>query len=878
MADWHRIKLIFEEVIELPATQRAASLDALCGDDATLRAGVERLLASHDAAGEFLGAPTLDQGESGAAATMPADGSHVLPKRIGAYTPLEVIGEGGFGTVYKAQQDVPVRRVVALKVIKLGMDTREVIARFEGERQALAMMSHPNIAAVLDAGATAAGRPYFVMEFVPGEPITTYCDRNALSLPQRLELFGQVCHAVQHAHQKGIIHRDIKPSNVLVIPAEDNGSRTGTNHAVVKVIDFGVAKATEQRLTQHSIMTLDGMLVGTPEYMSPEQADPGEQDIDTRTDIYSLGVLLYELVTGTMPFGRNTLRRKQFAEIQRIVREVDPPRPSQRLGTLLRRAASATDAPPNDDVPAASNSDAESLDAIARLRGTDSRQLVRRVRGELDWIIMRCLEKDRSRRYDTANTVAQEIERYLKHEPILAGPPGTAYRLSKFVRRYRVIAAASGAVLIAIVAGLIVATVGFRAAVKARDTAEQQRRLAQRSEEAATRSARKAAAVNAFLQQMLAEADPRTSAKRDMTVRSALNRAVRRLDDGEMRDEPEIEAEIRLTIGRSYTGLAQFDAAQTQISAAVDGCRALFGDASKEYAAALHERGAAFKLAGQPVEAEQALRSALGIFEALGAASADAAAACANDLALALIDQQRYDDAAPILASVYDYATKPENSEKTLLPEAVNNMGSLHMAQQQFDKAAPFFREAIAINTQRHGDVHPVTATNHDNLAQALQGSGDLDGALASFQMALSMRRALFGNDHPDLATTLHNLAVLHYVRQEFPECEKALRESRDVFIRAHGLAHADTLTVNDSLVSVFGGLGRLDDAEALLLEAFEAIRDAPEIDAARKKAVAERLNQLYTAMNRPEDAAAWRQTADKLAGSAESIANEASR
>ncbi len=878
MADWHLIKLIFEEVIELPGAQRAASLDALCGDDAMLRAGVERLLASHDAAGEFLGAPTLDQGDSGAGATAPADGDHVLPNRIGAYTPMEVIGEGGFGTVFKAQQDVPVRRVVALKVIKPGMDTREVIARFEGERQALAMMSHPNIAAVLDAGATAAGRPYFVMEFVPGEPITTYCDRNALSLSQRLELFGQVCHAVQHAHQKGIIHRDIKPSNVLVIPAEAKGSRTGTNRDVVKVIDFGVAKATEQRLTSHSIMTLDGMLVGTPEYMSPEQADPGEQDIDTRTDIYSLGVLLYELVTGTMPFGRNTLRRKQLAEIQRIVREVDPPRPSQRLGTMMRRAASPTDAPPIDDVSSASNCDAASLDAIARLRGTDSRQLVRRVRGELDWIIMRCLEKDRARRYDTANTVAQEIERYLKHEPILAGPPGTAYRLSKFVRRYRVIAAASCAVLVAIVAGLIVATVGFRAAVKARDTAEHQRTLAQLSEEAATRSARKAAAVNAFLQQMLAEADPRTSAKRDMTVRSALDRAVRRLDDGEMRDEPEIEAEIRLTIGRSFAGLAQFDEAQAQISAAVDGCRALFGDASREYASALHERGAAFKLAGQPVDAEQALRNALGIFEALGAASADEAAACANDLALSLIDQQRYDDAAPILASVYDYATKPENSKKTLLPEAVNNMGSLHMAQQQFDKAAPFFREAIAINNERHGDVHPVTATNHDNLAQALQGSGDLDGALAAFQTALSMRRTLFGNDHPDLATTLHNLAVLHYVRQEFPECEKALRESRDVFLRAHGLAHSDTLTVNDSLVSVLGSLGRLEEAEALLQEAFDAIRDVPEIDAARKKAVAERLSQLYAAMNRPEDAAAWRQTADKMAGSAESIAAESSR
>lgn len=851
MPDWFRVKSVFEEIVELTHSDRASAMDDLCAGDRDLRLAVEQLLASHDAAGDFMGAPTLGDSSDAAKNESAAGGTEPMPGPIDAYTPIEIVGEGGFGVVYKAQQTSPIRRAVAIKVIRRGMDTRDVIARFESERQTLAMMSHPNIASVLDAGETAEGRPYFVMEFVPGETVTAYCDRNCLDLRGRLRMFVQVCNAVQHAHQKGIIHRDIKPSNVLVV-ANEGGA------PLAKVIDFGVAKATQQQSLGQSIATLNGMLVGTPEYMSPEQAEPGERDIDTRTDVYSLGVLLYELLTGTLPLGRTALRRQAIGEILRVMREVDPPRPSNRLTSMIRRESR---------VSAGEGEVGEmgSIDAIARQRGCEVRHLIRNIRGELDWIVMKCLEKDRGRRYESAAAIAGDIERFLKNEPVDAGPPSTPYRVAKFASRHRIAMTAGIVVVAGLIAGLAIAIVGLREAVRARDVAEQQEQNANRSEQVAQRAARKAEAINAFLQQVFSEADPRRSAQREMTVREALDGAVGRLDSGEMKNEPEIEAEIRLTIGRSYAGLAQIDAAVGQLSKAATTYRELFGPASDGFARALHERGAALKLGGRPAEGEADIRAALAIQDERGAAGAAEAAACANDLALTLIDQKRYDEAARLLDRVYQGAATSGIAESRLLPEAVNNLGSLYLAKGEFAKAAPLFREAIDINKARHGESHPDIATNLDNLAQALQGMQELGAALDTFESAIRMRRSLLDDDHPDLATSLHNVAVLHYIRGEANECEAALRESLSIFRRAYGLAHADTLTVNDSLVSVLGGSGRLDQAETLLLEAFEAVRDAEDIPRSRKRAIAVRLSQLYSAMDLPEKAAQWTKVAESM-------------
>ncbi len=436
-------------VIDAP-DELAAYLDEACGEDAQLRRRVEGLLRRHR---DTIAAPPIRE-QAGAV--------------IGRYKLLQEIGEGGFGVVYMAEQREPVKRKVALKVIKLGMDTRQVIARFEAERQALAMMDHPNIAKVLDAGATPSGRPYFVMELVRGVPITDYCDTHNVDMRARQELFIPVCQAIQHAHQKGIIHRDIKPSNIMV-----------TLHdglPVPMVIDFGVAKATSTQLTEKTLFTRYEQMIGTPAYMSPEQAEMSGLDIDTRSDIYSLGVLLYELLTGTTPFSKHTLASAAVGEIQRIIREEEPPKPSTRLSDLSSTSKGGRDG------SAAGAALRTSVQDISRHRHTDPVSLRRFLRGDLDWIIMKCLEKDRGRRYETANGLANDIRRHLNDEPVVAGPPGAGYRLRKFIRRHRAAFAAGSVVTLGLVIGLLATAYGFvaarsaeRVAVAARDAADNAR-------------------------------------------------------------------------------------------------------------------------------------------------------------------------------------------------------------------------------------------------------------------------------------------------------------------------------------------------------------------------------------------------------------------
>jgi serine/threonine protein kinase/WD40 repeat protein len=412
---------IFLAAIELPSPEeRAAFLDRSCEGDAELRARVERLLQSHELLGTFHGSAAFDSATINRPVTeMPGDS-------IGPYKLLQQIGEGGMGVVFMAEQTEPIQRTVALKIIKPGMDTRQVIARFEAERQALAVMDHPNIAKVLDAGTTETGRPYFVMEMVKGVPITKYCDDHKLSLRERLELFKPVCEAVQHAHQKGIIHRDLKPTNVLVAEYD--------NRAVPKIIDFGVAKATAQKLTERTMFTEFGQVIGTVEYMSPEQAKLNQLDIDTRSDIYSLGVLLYELLTGSTPFDRQRLRSAAFDEVLRIIRDEEPPMPSTRL----RSSAN--------------------LPSLAANRNSDPIKLSGQIRGELDWIVMKALDKERSRRYETANGLAMDIERFINDEIVTARPASTVYRLRKLVRRNRVAFAMATAIAAVIVLGSVVST------------------------------------------------------------------------------------------------------------------------------------------------------------------------------------------------------------------------------------------------------------------------------------------------------------------------------------------------------------------------------------------------------------------------------------
>jgi hypothetical protein len=455
----NREEELFQAAVQLTGAERATFLNGACLGDPALRQRLEALLAAHDEPDEL-----SPQGAPAVVATIKLEladePDEAVGQTLGRYKLLERLGEGGCGVVYVAEQTEPVRRRVALKVIKLGMDTKQVVARFEAERQALAMMDHPNIAKVLDAGTTEVGRPYFVMELVRGIRITDYCDQNQLGTKERLDLFIKICHAIQHAHQKGIIHRDIKPSNILV-----------TLHdgvPVPKVIDFGIAKATEGRLTDATVYTQLHQFIGTPAYMSPEQAEMSGLDIDTRSDIYSLGVLLYELLAGSTPFDANELMSQGIDAMRKAIREQEPVRPSTRFATLK----------------------GEDLTATAKRRSADKSKLMHQLQGDLDWIVMKCLEKDRTRRYDTANGLAMDLKRHLNNEPIVARPPGTAYRFQKLVRRNKLAFAAAGAVAAALLFGIMVSTSQAIRATRAKHEALAARQQAEAKAQEGHRSPR----------------------------------------------------------------------------------------------------------------------------------------------------------------------------------------------------------------------------------------------------------------------------------------------------------------------------------------------------------------------------------------------------
>jgi serine/threonine protein kinase len=805
--------------------ERAAYLARACGADLALRERVERLLRLHDGAGNFLERPAPDPRGTEVAPPAPTAGpegppvpggrppAHEAPgTRVGPYKLLQQIGEGGMGTVWMAEQQEPVRRLVALKVIRAGMDDARVAARFEAERQALALMDHPNIARVLDAGTTAHGRLFFVMDLVKGTPVTDYCDQHRLTPRERLELFVQVCRAIQHAHQKGIIHRDVKPSNVLVAPYD--------GRPVVKVIDFGVAKATGQRLTERTLYTEFGAVVGTLEYMSPEQAELNNQDVDTRSDVYSLGVLLYELLTGTTPLTKERLRQAPFTELLRLIREEEPPRPSTRLSTSK-----------------------SSLPAISARRQTEPAQLPRLVRGELDWIVMKALEKDRGRRYETANSLARDVERYLRDESVEACPPSAGYRLRKLARRYRgpLLAAAAAAALLMVAAGVsawlaVRATAAERAAVAARNAEADERRQAEEQRDRAVaaegrakaeegkarRSAAEARAVLSYFEdQVLAAARPQGQEGgqgTEVTIRQALDAAAPKIAAA-FRDQPAVEASVRRVLGQTYRHLGEQTRAIPQLERALELRKSALGPEHPDTLDAENELAIAYWGAGR-------LGDVIPLLERVRAAQAAAPGpdhpqtlSTQNDLGIAYTEAGRFGRAVALLEKTLAARTAVLGPDH---PETLNSRSGLavaRLAAEGADRAIPLLEHALSERAVKLGPEHPQTLLTQNHLAVAYQEAGQLGRAIPLLEKTLAARTAKLGPGHPETMITRNNLARACDAAGDQARAEKLYRETLELRRQKRGNEHPHVAVSLDDLGWYLIRRGRYAEAEPLLRE-----------------------------------------------------------
>jgi non-specific serine/threonine protein kinase/serine/threonine-protein kinase len=716
---------------------------------------------------------------------------------------------------------------VALKVIKAGMDTAQVVSRFEAERQALALMDHPAIATVYDGGSTPEGRPYFAMEYVKGEPITNYCDRQRLTTQARLELFMQVCEGVQHAHQKGIIHRDLKPSNVLVTIQDD--------HPVPKIIDFGVAKATAQHLTERTLYTELGVMIGTPEYMSPEQAEMGGLDIDTRTDIYALGVILYELLTGVLPFERKELREAGFAEIQRTIREKEPPKPSTRI-TQLGQA---------------------STDAAAK-RHTEPRRLVSELRGDLDWVTMKALEKDRTRRYQTANALAADVRHHLSHEPVSAGPPSTVYRARKFVRRHRFGVAATATLALLLVAFGITMAVQAQRIARERDRANQEAARANQEAARANREAAAAKQVSDFLTGLFKATDPAEAKGDALTAREIVDRGVRRID-AELGGQPELQVRLLLTISGVYTELGLYETSLNLDRRCLDLARHVLGDAHRETARAVGALGTTLLHLGRLSEAEPYLREVLVKREHLFGTSARETLWVRNNLAAVLFRQGKFAEAEQVFEQLVELRRQVLGLDDPDTLSALGNLAATQHVLGKWPEADQNYRTALEGTRRSKSEIDPSTLLIVHNLGELMILQRRFDDADRFLREALDGRRKVLPHDHPEVATTLSYYGALRNAQGRFSEAEGMLRESLAIYRAGEGKDSADIALAESRLGEALTGRHRHAEAEGLVLRGCEGVLASAEFMDVEKRLAVQRVIAFYEAWGKPDKAAEWR-------------------
>ncbi len=749
-----------DAALDLTPAERKAFLDRACNGDPELRQDVESLLAEDAEAGSFLEPPTL-QDLTIASVSIPRT-------VIGPYQLLELIGEGGMGEVWLAEQKQPVRRRVAIKLIKAGMDTREVVARFESERQALALMDHPAIAKVFDAGSTPEGRPYFVMEYVAGVPITTYCDKHKLTVRQRMELFIHVCEGVQHAHQKAIIHRDLKPSNILV--TEVDGKPTP------RIIDFGVAKALSQKLSAGTMYTRVGTIVGTLGYISPEQADSAGEDIDTRTDVYSLGVVLYELLVGALPLD---FQKLAYDEVLRRLREQDAPRPSTKLLTLGGGSA-----------------------ITAQNRSADPPTLIRQLRGDPDAIALKALEKDRARRYPSASELAADIGRYLRNEPVIAHPPSTAYRAGKYVRRHKLGVGAALIAVLLLTGVAIVQSVELRRIRLERDRADR---------------------ITQFMTGMFRVSNPSEARGNTVTAQEILDKASTEIVAG-LRNDPELQAKMMYTMAETYDGLGLYSRAQPLLERAIEIQRHVLGSRNAETLTSMSHLAEILALENHWDAAEKIQREVLDAQRhVLGPESPDTLWSMVN-LAFILDWEGRYAEAEKLQRAALEIRRRTLRPEH---PDTIFVMSCLADTLQslgRFSEAENLAQEAV--NTQRRalGPEHPDTLGSMKILAKILNDEHRYAESASMARQVLEAQRRILGSQHGDTEDTMELLADSLAKEGLYPEAEKLVREELENDKRL-GPESGTIITASD-LAWILHQEGHLAEAEAVNREAIEKVRN----------------------------------------------------